>query len=504
MKTDTHWKPIGFKSHHGFAIPLSALKTEQSSGIGEFLDLIPLIHFCKETHFDTIQLLPINDTGNDSSPYNIISACALDPVYLSLTSLPDIGNLIEELKPLKELNHSARVALFEVKQKKIAWLYRYFQQTFEKVVQDTAYQSFLQKHRSWLPAYAQFKALRNQYQNIHWKDWPNTTTTSSDIDFYSFLQYLCFSQMEKVRNYATEQGCFLKGDIPILLNSNSADVWAHQQLFIHDLVAGAPPDYYNRQGQKWDFPLFNWEAMRKEKFAWWKQRLSIASELYHIYRIDHVVGFFRIWAIPKDKQAIEGHFIPSDPHLWESLGREILEMMIAASPLLPIAEDLGTIPHEVPRVLKEFGICGTKVIRWQRRWHDGKEFIPLNEYEPFSLTTVSTHDSDTLQMWWENAPEEAKLLAEMKHWIYQPKLTQQERFDLLYDAHHSASYFHINLLQEYLALFPELISPNNEDERINIPGVVLPTNWTYRFKPTIEEMLEFKLLIAKMLQLSKK
>ena len=490
MKTDAHWKPIGFIPHHGIAVPLSALRSEQSSGIGEFLDLIPLIDFCKKIHFDTIQLLPINDTGNDTSPYNIISSCALDPIYLSINALPNSSPTSE----FKEWNESRRVAIPEVKQKKIAWLYSYFQQTFDR--QDTAYQNFLAKHHSWLEPYAQFKTLRNQHQNTHWRDWPSGIAT--DTDFYSFLQFHCFAQMEKVRAYATHQGCFLKGDIPILLNSNSADVWAHQHLFLHDLVAGAPPDYYNRLGQKWEFPIFNWEAMRQEQFAWWKQRLSVAAELYHIYRVDHVVGFFRIWAIPKDEEAIGGHFIPSDPRLWENLGREILSMMIDATTLLPIAEDLGTIPSEVPRVLKEFGIPGTKVVRWQRRWHDGKEFIPPSEYEPFSLTTVSTHDSETLQMWWENAPEEAKLLAKQKQWAYQPMLTQQERFDLLYDAHHSASYFHINLLQEYLALFPELVSTNPEEERINVPGVVLPTNWTYRFRPTIEEMVGFKPLIDMM------
>jgi 4-alpha-glucanotransferase len=476
VKTDSHWKSIGFKPHHGIALPLSALKSRQSSGIGEFLDLIPLIGFCKKINFDTIQLLPINDTDGDTSPYNIISSCALDPVYLSLHALPNSKIPIFECK---EWNEAKRVAIPEVKQKKIAWLYLYFQQTFKNIEKETSYQTFLKKHHHWLNPYAQFKAKKNEHQNTHWENWGDAP--AQGVDFYFFLQYHCFSQMEKVRAYATKKGCFLQGDIPILLNSNSADVWNHQHLFRRDLVAGAPPDYYNRLGQKWEFPIFNWEAMRKENFAWWKQRLSVASDLYHMYRIDHVVGFFRIWAIPKDQEAASGYFIPTDPHLWENLGREILTMMLEATPLLPIAEDLGTIPPEVPRTLKEFGICGTKVVRWQRRWHDGKEFIPMNEYEPFSLTTVSTHDSETLAMWWKNAPEEAKLVAHEKNWTYRPQLTEQERFDLLYDAHHSNSYFHINLLQEYLALFPELVSPNPEEERINVPGVVLPTNWTYRF-----------------------
>lgn len=505
MNQNDHWGKIGFKPHHGIAIPLSSLHTKKSAGIGEFLDLIPLIDFCRLVHFDTIQLLPINDTGSDPSPYNAISSCALDPVYISLHALPDAGALWEELSSLQAFNPQERVSIFDVKQKKIAWLYRYFQQVFPTVSKSHPYQDFLREHHAWLSAYVRFKSLKNAYKGTHWKHWPSGAfhTTPADTDFYSFLQFLCFSQMEKVRAYATTDGCFLKGDVPILLSPDSADVWAHQHLFHLDLVAGAPPDYYNRLGQKWGFPLFNWDAMRKERFAWWKQRLSIVGKLYHIYRIDHVVGFFRIWAIPENKEALEGHFVPEDSRLWEAHGRELLQMMLDASPLLPIAEDLGTIPKEVGPVLKELKICGTKVIRWERRWHDGKEFIPLNEYEPLSVTTLSTPDSDTLAMWWEKYPEESKLYAEKKNWTYHEKLSQEERFSLLWDAHHSSSYFHINLLQEYLALFPELVSPRPEDERINIPGTILPTNWTYRIRPSIEEMCAHTLLIQKMEQLSR-
>lgn len=503
MKAAAHWEKIGLKPHHGIAIPLSSLHTKQSSGIGEFLDLIPLIDFCKSIHFDTIQLLPINDTDTDQSPYNAISSCALDPVYISLASLPDAGNLLEELPSFQEFNQLERVMIFEVKQKKIAWLYRYFQLVFPTVSKENAYQDFIHDHHQWLTPYVQFKSLKTEYKGTHWRYWPIGAfhTTPADADFYSFLQFLCFSQIEKVRAYATEHGCFLQGDVPILLSSDSADVWADQHLFLLDLSAGAPPDYYNQMGQKWGFPLFNWDAMRKEQFAWWKQRLSVIGKLYHIYRVDHVVGFFRIWAIPQNLEATEGHFIPQDPSLWESQGREFLLMMLEATPLLPIGEDLGTIPKEVGPVLKELGICGTKVIRWERRWNEGKEFIPLNEYEPLSVTTISTSDSDTLAMWWEKCPEESRLYAEGKKWPYHEKLSQQERFSLLRDAHHSTSYFHINLLQEYLALFPELISSNPEDERINIPGTILPTNWTYRCRPSIEEMSAHASLTEMMKQL---
>ena len=206
-------------------------------------------------------------------------------------------------------------------------------------------------------------------------------------------------------------------------------------------------------------------------------------------RIDHVVGFFRIWGIPEEKKASEGSFFPPDPSLWPAQGREILSMMIDSSPLLPMAEDLGTIPKEVYPVLRDLGICSTKVIRWQRRWDSDKSYIPYSEYDPLSLTTLATPDSDTLSGWWKKFPDEAIPFAHFKQWPYRSDLTKEQRFAILRDAHHTPSYFHINLLQEYLSFFPDLVSTNPDDERINVPGTLLPTNWTYRFRPSVEELL---------------
>jgi 4-alpha-glucanotransferase len=489
MRTDAQWKKIGLRPHHGIALPLSALHSNKSCGIGEFLDLIPLIDWCKSIHFDVIQLLPLNDTGDDRSPYNPISSCALDPVYLSLRELNDSG-----LDPFLSFTQLGRLAQFEVKQQKMKWLHRYFEESFSP---SKEYRAFLEKN-PWVRIYALFKAIKDEYGGKSWTQWPNEFQTPREedfaakqksVDFHSFLQFLCFYQMKQVREYATSQGVFLKGDIPILLSPDSADVWAHRSLFRLDLAAGAPPDAYNRLGQKWGFPLFNWEAMREDNFSWWRQRLSVLENPYHIYRIDHIVGFFRIWGIPKEKKPTEGSFFPSDWNLWWSQGREILEMMIDSSSLLPVAEDLGTIPKEVPPILKELGICGTKVLRWQRRFDGDKRYIPFAEYEPLSLATVSTPDLDLLQIWWKKFPEEAIPFAHFKEWPYSPELTAEQRLSILRDIHHAPSYFHINLLQEYLALFPELVSPNPEDERINVPGTLLPTNWTYRFRPSIEEIL---------------
>lgn len=501
MKTQAHWEKIGFHPHHGIACPLFSLRTQKSCGIGEFFDLLLLIDWCKSLGLDVIQLLPLNDSGDDTSPYNAISSCALDPIYLSLFDLPDADPLSSDHTKFALFAELPRLARNEVKREKMQWLFSYFQKNFAATSQTDAYRTFVSEQSGWLKNYCLFKALKDEYGGKHWNQWPQElqapqekefNSRQNGCDFHAYLQFHCFSQLEKVKAYASNQGIFLKGDIPILLSPDSVDVWAHPSLFDLHWSAGAPPDFYNPLGQKWGFPLFNWDEMRKEQFAWWKRRLKVATRLYHLYRIDHVVGFFRIWAIPPDKNPVDGHFVLSDPTLWVPQGREILEMVIDACPLLPIAEDLGTIPKEVRPLLRELGICGTNVVRWHRHWDGDRSYIPYNEYDTFTLTTVSTADADIVPVWWKNFPNEAIPFAHLKKWSYQSELTFEQLFEMLHDAHHTPSYFHINLLQEYLALFPELVSPNLEDERVNVPGTLLPTNWTHRYRPTLEELFTHK------------
>jgi 4-alpha-glucanotransferase len=491
--TSAHWQKISIRPHHGICLPLFSLRSQKSCGVGDFGDLPLLIDWCNHVGFDCIQLLPLNDSGDDPSPYNPLSSCAIDPIYLNLR---DLGDAPGDLSAFAPLNDLPRFPQNQVKHQKIGWLYRYFERTFPHLSAYPEYQAFL-KNNPWLVPYALFKACKDEYGGKHWQHWPEEkqsiarcTASQKAIDFHCFLQYHSFRQLEKAKRYAEEKGVFLKGDIPILLSPDSADVWANRPLFNLRYSAGAPPDYYNRLGQKWGFPLFQWDEMKRTDFAWWKQRLSAAGRLFHIYRIDHVVGFFRIWAIRENEKADQGRYLPEDERLWGPQGREILEMMIQASNLLPMAEDLGSMmPPVVTETLRELGICGTKVMRWYL--HDGRWKSP-QDYEPISLTTISTPDSETLQLWWKTLPEEAARLAEFKHWSYQPHLAVWQRNEILRDAHHTASLFHINLLQEYLALFPSLVWLNPEDERINIPGTLLPTNWTYRFRPTLEEIVNHR------------
>lgn len=472
MKTDAHWEKIGLRPHHGISVPLFSLRSQKNAGIGEYLDLIPLIDWCKEVGFDVIQLLPINDTGQELSPYNPLSSCALDPIYLSLWELG-----IECPK-----TNSARSEILKVK---MDCLFHFFEKSHLDL------EPFAKQHL-WLYNYAEFRALKEEFNGVAWQDWPkDAKPNSKKIEFFIFLQFHAFRQMQLVKAHAEKQGVKIKGDIPILISPDSADVWSEKHLFNMKIGAGAPPDSFHIEGQNWGFPLIDWAEMRKRHFDWWKMRLHTIENLYHIYRIDHVVGFFRIWGIPQGKKAVEGSFYPSDQRLWIDQGREILEMMINASALLPMAEDLGTIPKEVYPILKQLGICGTKVMRWQKQ--EG-HYIPLNQYEPISLTTLGTHDLPPLEVWWKNMTEESVAFADLLHLPYHPILTPKERMAILKASHQTTSLFHINPLQEYLALFPELVSRKPEEEQINHPGTLSSLNWTYKFRPSLEELAKHEKL----------
>jgi len=442
-----------------------------------------MIDWCKSLGFDCLQLLPLNDTGFDPSPYNPLSSSALDPIYLSLWDLPDGVGGLDRFAPYRE---TPRLFRKEVKTLKLEWLRAYFDKTFAAISQNPSYQEFLSTH--WLVRYSCFMANKTTFDWKPWKEWPlDFKEDPREIDFYNFLQYLCFSQFEKVRGYASERSFFLVGDMPYLLSPDSADVWVHRTLFHLNLSAGTPPDKYNFEGQDWGFPLFDWNAMEKDDYSWWNEKFSILPKLYHIYRIDHIIGFFRIWAIAEGQKPVEGHYIPTTAAEWTSQGRKILEMMIDFCPLLPIGEDLGSVPEMVRPLLKELGICSTKVFRWE-------ETTPYDQYEPLSLTTLSTPDMEPVPLWWQKYPTDAASFSEFKNWQYEPTLSPEREFEILRDSHHTASYFHINLLQEYLFPFPELHSPNLEEERINVPGTLLPTNWTYRFRPSIEEITSHEAL----------
>jgi len=498
--TGPAWQKIGIRSHHGLNLPLSALRSSRSSGIGEFLDLLPLIDWCQSLKIDFIQLLPLNCSGEDASPYNLLSSCALNPIYISLHALPFLQELPElkwELEKFAVYNQTKRIAYADVRKRKLDWLRAYFIAAHTKLLNTKEAQEFVVK-QPWVKKYSEFKTRQDRYPGISSQNWPNAPLPQEETSFYFFLQFLCFTQLTQVKTYANSHNVFLMGDLPFLMNRESADAWSFPELFDFTLSGGAPPDAYNKEGQDWGSPIYQWEEMRSQKFAWWKQRLGCAEHYFDLFRLDHALGFFRVWGIPPNALPKQGHFVPQEENRWEEQGRELLSMIATSTSMLPIAEDLGTVPPIVRPCLHSLGICGTKVMRWERRWEEDKGYIPIQDYPPDSITCLTTHDMQPLAQWWKETPEEAEVFAQFKKWTYSPILLPQQREAILWDSHHTASLFHVNLLQEYLALFPDLTWEQPEEERINIPGKVLPTNWTYRFRPSIEEIVSNGQLFLKM------
>lgn len=501
------WEAIGIKNHHGIAVALFSIHSKASSGIGEYLDLIYLIDWCREIGFDVIQLLPLNDTGLETSPYNALSAFALNPIHLRLIQLPGCSQdetLSECVKSLQSsMKGRSHIDYPFVQKKKELFLRRYYRLYGSSIQETDDFLAFRRENGFWLDEYAFFKGLKVIQHWQPWESWPEMIRNPSpsllesppeeaveEIAYQIFVQYLCHSQFMQVKRHAEEKGVFLKGDIPILISRESVDVWKHPKFFLLDLSAGAPPDMYSDFGQKWGFPPYNWDALKEQGYQWWISRLNEAAKYYHLYRIDHIVGFFRIWGIPRSLPPRDGRFIPEDQNRWIPEGSLIMKTMLENCDMLPIGEDLGVVPPEVKAYLRSIGICGTKVMRWERLWDTTKEFIDPKCYPKESMTTVSTHDTETLKQWWRDRPDEACLFAKMQKWTYTPELTQDQRISILKASHRSNSLFHINLISEYLAINPEMVWPNDEDERINVPGTISERNWSYLMRPSLEEIVE--------------
>lgn len=312
----------------GTVIPVSALKTSNSCGCGEFLDLIPFVDFCKKCGLGLIQLLPVNDTGTESSPYSALSAFALHPLYLRIQELPEAAQYKSQIEAIAQ-KHSGkdRFDYTTLRQDKLDLLVKIFADCAPAIISDKKLNNWI-KENPWIVPYAVFMRKKREHHEASWKSWgENGNPTEQEIldqwndkenqkihFFFAWLQMHLDLQFTKATEYAKKNGIIIKGDIPIMMNEDSTDTWAYPQFFNTNLRAGSPVDNYNPSGQNWGFPTYNWTNLENDNFSWWKNRLKVASKYYGAYRIDHVLGFFRIWAIPENETtAVLGHTEPLAP-----------------------------------------------------------------------------------------------------------------------------------------------------------------------------------------------
>jgi len=316
----------------GVVVPVGALRTKNSMGVGEFPDLCDFAVLCKKMKLGLIQLLPVNDSGFDSSPYFSLTAFALHPLYLRITDLPEYANADNSIKKRvktarDKFEKNSRYSHYNVLKEKLDICRAIFEINKADIIKSAGngLLSIWIKDNSWVKQYAVYRRLKEINELKSWKEWQEyKNVTAEDIDklwndkdlreehiFWVWLQQALDVQFLASSKKIEELGIVLKGDLPILMNDDSCDVWAHPEIFNQDLAAGAPPDMYCPDGQNWGFPIYNWDAQEKDNFAWWRSRLAAAAKYYKAYRIDHVLGFFRIWASSKhDYSSALGRFVP--------------------------------------------------------------------------------------------------------------------------------------------------------------------------------------------------
>ncbi|MGL1891012.1 MAG: 4-alpha-glucanotransferase [Spirochaetaceae bacterium] len=309
----------------GAAIPVSSIRSEKSCGIGEFTDLKLFGDWCKNSGLDLIQLLPVNDTGSESSPYSALSAFALHPIYIRISSLPESKLYKKDMEKIsKKWNSKPSVNFNGILKDKMSLLKKIYKENIETIKKSKKIKTW-EKNNRWIKCYAVFSFLKEKNKNISWEDWKKfQNPTSKDMEklyvdnqdkvlFYSWVQYYLEKQLTEASKYLQEIGINLKGDIPILMNVDSADVWESREIFNTTNRAGAPPDMFSANGQNWGFPTYSWKSMEKDNYKWWKDRLKQAAKFYHVYRIDHVLGFFRIWTIPEQyNSGSMGYYSPNN------------------------------------------------------------------------------------------------------------------------------------------------------------------------------------------------
>lgn len=413
----------------GVLIPLFSLVSSRSWGIGEFLDLPVFAHWLERAGQSFVQVLPILEIpDHETSPYSALTAMALDPIFLSMEEVEDfqaIGGAAafteKDRAALGEVQSADRVQHHSVRALKARWL----RQCHQRFLHDEAgpqtprfrrFNAFTEREAWWLDDYALFRALRGIYDHRDWWDWPDPLARrhgeaiararedlAAEIGYRQYVQWLAAEQWERARTDATPIKVF--GDVPFMIAADSPDVWSQQDEFRLDATVGVPPDAFSETGQDWGLPPWRWDVMAETDFAWMRRRARRSADLFHGFRLDHLVGLYRTFMRPIDP-SVRPSFAPDDEPRQIELGERLVRIYRETGAEI-IAEDLGTVPDFVRASLRRLGVPGYKVFRWERRWKTpGEPFVDPAEYDEVSVATSGTHDTETLAAWWDTLPEE--------------------------------------------------------------------------------------------------
>ena len=535
----------------GVLAPLFALRTETDLGIGDLEALRQFIDWAAGVGFKLVQLLPINEMGGDHSPYNAISAVALEPTTLHLApgspgdlTQEDFDEVIaqtdlEKLRKGSVKHDRVRALKFDLLEKAYA---RFSRRSSESESYAANFDSFCQTEDGWLGDYAFFRALMeengdretwNQWREEHRRgdsarDWLAGRTAevrqrfSERESFFKYVQWVAFDQWIATRAYAEERGVALMGDIPFGVNLYSADVYSHRDQFAIEWSGGAPPEPYfkddeftQKWGQNWGIPLYRWDVMRSRNLDWWRMRVSRVRKFFHIFRIDHVMGFYRIYAFPwrpgrneeflplsweEMRERTGGsipQFYPRDDSTMENCeanqreGEGYLRIVLKESgDTRVVGEDLGTVPDYVRPSLHSLGIAGFKIPQWEvKQGH----VTSGAEYERLSVATYATHDHKPIRALWEEARVAAESTRDQARdtlW----KIAQfagiepREDLDYLRDFYPAmmSALFQSNAWIA-IVMITDLLA---RSDRFNVPGTAAKSNWSRRMQKTVRDLKE--------------
>jgi 4-alpha-glucanotransferase len=542
------------QSHAGILEPVFAIRTEEDLGIGDTEGLRQMIDWCRRHRLGILQTLPINETSDDNSPYNALSSLAIEPTTLAVSPahLPDLPPArFQELAPaslLAELR-SGRVNYPKVRALKRRlleaafdnFLQRQFNLETERANQ---FRAFLTENADWVTEYALFRVLMEENGNTPaWHDWtpehrvPRTARTwllslaEKRRDallrkqlFFMYVQWIAFSQWQALKAYGTARQVYLMGDIPFGVSRCSADVWANRTIFNLDWSGGAPPEklfkvdpFTEKWGQNWGIPIYRWNELRRREFDWWRSRVGNIEKIFHLYRIDHALGFFRIYSFPwtPDRNA---EFLPltqaeaatktggrlpgfkqyeddtpehkaANQAQGEELLRKVQEL---SGDTTIVAEDLGVVPEYVEPTLERLSIPGFRIPPLFRE-RDGTYSDP-QAYPRLSLAQPATHDHPPLAAAWvecwdnidagrqvENNWRELRLMMDFAG------LRDQEPPRHFTEQLHEAYMRRVLQSTSWLVVF-QITDVFAMTARFNIPGSVSPTNWSHRLPCTVKEL----------------
>jgi len=490
----------------GCLIPLFSIRSPTGWGLGEIPDLVPFARWASAAGFSVVQVLPVHEASRgQSSPYAGLSAFALDPIYIAVDALEDFEAAggrdalspteRDELSILPGVPAVPWPRVRALKERALGLAFQAFldREWKQRAARARQLEEYAREHADWLDDYALFVTLHDdRYGGKPWTEWdpplrdrdPGALAAaraehSERLLYHVWLQWQLDQQWHAARRACNAAGVELMGDLPFMVATDSADVWSRPYDFRLDARVGVPPDAFSDTGQDWGLPVYRWDAMEKNGFHWMSERARRSADLYGLYRVDHVVGLYRTYYRPNDggKPA----FIPEAEPAQILNGERMMEVFSRGARV--IAEDLGTVPDFVRASLTRCQVPGYRVLRWEK---DLNVFRDPAKWPALSVATTGTHDTDTLADWYDALKPEERTAFFAIPGLARLRERAPQRFDpevrdvLLELVYRSGSELVLVPFQDALG----------SRERVNVPGTVNESNWSYRMPMTVAALLE--------------